>query len=164
MPPRPLASVLTLGCKLNLADSEEIARGLRAAGFDVIDRVCEADAYVVNTCSVTHVADAKSRRLIRSVRRLSPGAAIAVTGCFPQSAGDEAVRALGADFVAGTRDCDKAELVTFVRQHSGRVAAAGDGTPSASHPRVRQGSGGLQRRLRVLHRAAHARSRGVALY
>ena len=51
------AAVLTLGCKLNLADSEEIARGLRGAGFAVIDRMCEADAYVINTCSVTHVAD-----------------------------------------------------------------------------------------------------------
>ena len=71
---RRTAAVLTLGCKLNLADSEEIAHGLRGAGFDVVDHVCEADAYVINTCSVTHVADAKSRKLIRSVRRLSPGA------------------------------------------------------------------------------------------
>jgi threonylcarbamoyladenosine tRNA methylthiotransferase MtaB len=109
-----LASVLTLGCKLNLADSEEIARGLRAAGYEVVDRVCEADAYVINTCSVTHVADAKSRRLIRSVRRLSPGAAVTVTGCFPQSAGFEAVAALGADLVVGTRDDDKATLVKYL--------------------------------------------------
>ena len=121
MPSRPLAAILTLGCKLNLADSEEIARGLRAAGFDVVDRPCEADAYVVNTCSVTHVADQKSRRLIRSVRRLSPGAAVAVTGCHPQSAGFDAVRATGADLVVGTRDRDKAEIVAFLldRQHQG---------------------------------------------
>lgn len=116
-----LASVLTLGCKLNLADSEEIARGLRGAGYEVVDRVCEADAYVINTCSVTHVADAKSRRLIRSVRRLSPGAAVAVTGCFPQSAGFEAVEALGADLVVGTRDGDKATLVDYL---AGRGEAA----------------------------------------
>jgi threonylcarbamoyladenosine tRNA methylthiotransferase MtaB len=109
-----LASVLTLGCKLNLADSEEIAHGLRAAGFAVVDSVCEADAFVVNTCSVTHVADAKSRKLIRSVRRLSPGAAVAVTGCFPQSAGFEVARELGADFVSGTRDTDKTALVRFL--------------------------------------------------
>ncbi len=109
-----LASVLTLGCKLNLADSEEIARGLRGAGFEVVDRLCKADAYVINTCSVTHVADAKSRRLIRSVRRLSPGAAVTVTGCFPQSAGFDAVGALGADLVVGTRDADKATLLEFL--------------------------------------------------
>ncbi len=111
---RPVAAVLTLGCKLNLADSEEIARGLRERGFDVVDRLCEADAYVVNTCSVTHIADRKSRGLIRSVRRMAPGAAVTVTGCHPQSAGFEAVRALGADLVVGTRDADKAELVEFL--------------------------------------------------
>lgn len=111
---RPLAAILTLGCKLNLADSEEIARSLRAAGYDVVDRVCEADAFVVNTCSVTHVADAKSRRLVRSVRRLSPGAAVAVTGCFPQSAGFEAAQALGADLVVGMADGDRRQIVAFL--------------------------------------------------
>jgi threonylcarbamoyladenosine tRNA methylthiotransferase MtaB len=115
---RRVAAVLTLGCKLNLADSEEIARGLRAAGFETVDGVCEADAYVVNTCSVTHVADRKSRRLIRSVRRLAPGAQVAVTGCFPQSAGFAEVEALGADLVVGTRDGDKAELVAFLAERT----------------------------------------------
>ena len=101
---QPLASVLTLGCKLNLADSEELARQLRLAGFRVADSLCEADAYVINTCSVTHTADRKSRKLVRSVRRLAPEAKVVVTGCFPQSAGFEVAAALGADFVAGTRD------------------------------------------------------------
>ncbi|MYA53172.1 MAG: tRNA (N(6)-L-threonylcarbamoyladenosine(37)-C(2))-methylthiotransferase MtaB, partial [Dehalococcoidia bacterium] len=73
MPRRPVASLLTLGCKLNLADSESIAARLGAAGYDVVDAMCEADAVVVNTCSVTHAADRKSRRLIRAARRLSPG-------------------------------------------------------------------------------------------
>ena len=95
MPRRPLAAILTLGCKLNLADSEAIARGLRAAGYDVADRLCEADAFVLNTCSVTHVADQKSRRLVRSARRLSPGAAVVVTGCFPQTAGFDRATELG---------------------------------------------------------------------
>ena len=111
---RRTAAVLTLGCKLNLADSEEIAHGLRGAGFDVVDQVCEADAYVINTCSVTHVADAKSRKLIRSVRRLSPGAKVTVTGCYPQSAGFVAIEELGADLVVGTRDHDKHELVDYL--------------------------------------------------
>ncbi|MCC7090032.1 MAG: tRNA (N(6)-L-threonylcarbamoyladenosine(37)-C(2))-methylthiotransferase MtaB [Dehalococcoidia bacterium] len=113
-----LAAVLTLGCKLNLADSEEIAHGLRHSGYHVVDRLCEADAYVINTCSVTHVADAKSRKLIRSVRRLSPGARVTVTGCYPQSAGFDAATALGADLVVGTRDSDKRELVTFLAGES----------------------------------------------
>ncbi len=126
----PLAAVLTLGCKLNLADSEEIARGLRSAGYEVVDRVCEADAYVINTCSVTHVADAKSRRLIRSVRRLSPAAAVTVTGCYPQSAGFDAVEHLGADLVVGTRDRDKEALVAFLAGHRPARVAAIAGEPA----------------------------------
>ncbi len=127
---RKLAAVLTLGCKLNLADSEEIAHGLRGAGFAVVDRVCEADAYVINTCSVTHVADAKSRKLIRSVRRLSPSAKVTVTGCFPQSAGFDAVEGLGADLVVGTRDHDKQELVDYLASASSARSSA-VGTPDS---------------------------------
>ncbi len=120
---RPVAAVLTLGCKLNLADSEEIARGLRDVGYRVVDRLCEADAYVVNTCSVTHVADRKSRKLIRSVRRMAPGAPVAVTGCYPQSAGFAAVEELGADVVVGTRDGNKERLVEFLRARVRGVGA-----------------------------------------
>ncbi len=130
---RRLAAVITLGCKLNLADSEEIANGLRGAGFDVVDRVCEADAYVINTCSVTHVADAKSRKLIRSVRRLSPSAKVTVTGCFPQSAGFEAVEELGADLVVGTRDRDKRELVTYLAGSHSPSTRNSETVPRNSH-------------------------------
>ena len=98
--------MLTLGCKLNLADSDSIASRLAGAGFDVTGHLCEADGYVLNTCSVTHVADRKSRRLIRSVRRLAPAAQIVVTGCFPRAAGAEAAAALGADLVVGTSPAD----------------------------------------------------------
>ncbi len=120
---RPVASVLTLGCKLNLADSEAIAARLGAAGYDVVDAMCEADAVVVNTCSVTHAADRKSRRLVRAARRLSPAAPVAVTGCYPRSAGEEAVEALGADFVAGTTEDEHARLVA-------RLAAAAPASPA----------------------------------
>ncbi len=131
---RPLAAVLTLGCKLNLADSEAIARRLGESGFAVTAGVCEADAFVVNTCSVTHVADQKSRRLIRSVRRLAPGAAVTVTGCFPQTAGTPAVLDLGADLVVGTRDHDKDELVAFIAARAGRPAVSVP--PPALHTRA----------------------------
>lgn len=135
MPERPLASIITLGCKLNLADSEAVARDLAAAGYRVIDRVVEADAYVVNTCSVTHVADQKSRRLIRSVRRLAPEAAVTVTGCFPRSAGDAAAHALGADLVFGTRKTDREALVEFLAAR-GAQRLPGAAAPASLHTRA----------------------------
>src|SRR5689334_13470876 len=83
-PAAPLGTVavLTLGCKLNQAESEAIARGLAAAGCRVIDRPAAADAFVINSCSVTHVADRKSRHLVRLARRLAPEATVLLTGCY----------------------------------------------------------------------------------
>ena len=133
---RPVAAVLTLGCKVNLADSEAIAARLGRAGFTVVDHVSEADAYVVNTCSVTHVADQKSRRLVRAVRRLSPAAAVAVTGCFPRSAGGDAVRALGADFVAGTSAGDQDELARVLSEHARALPRESPAPESALHTRA----------------------------
>lgn len=136
MPRRPVASVLTLGCKLNLADSESIAARLGAAGYDVVDAMCEADAVVVNTCSVTHAADRKSRRLIRAARRLSPAAPVAVTGCYPRSAGEEAVEALGADFVAGTTGEEHARLVARLAEAAPPPPAPAPATAPALHTRA----------------------------
>jgi len=97
---RRRVAIITLGCKLNQADSETIARQLGAAGIDIVDRPAAADAYVINTCSVTHVADRKARHYVRMARRLSPGAPVVLTGCFVETAG-AAARGMGADVVLG---------------------------------------------------------------
>ncbi|HEY7467531.1 MAG TPA: radical SAM protein, partial [Dehalococcoidia bacterium] len=94
------AAILTLGCKLNIADSEAIARRLRDAGWDVIDRATpDADAVIVNTCSVTHVADQKSRHLVRLARRVAPNATVALTGCLLETAPRDKIDALAAGLV-----------------------------------------------------------------
>ena len=80
-------ALLTLGCKLNQAESEVIARDLLSAGCQVTDRPGAADAFIINTCSVTHVADRKARHLVRLARRLSPGAPVILTGCCVGTAG-----------------------------------------------------------------------------
>lgn len=110
-PPRTqrTVAVLTLGCKLNQAESEMMARELRRAGCTVIDRPATADAYIINSCSVTHIADRKTRHLVRLARRLAPGATVALTGCYPETAGPEAAAAVDADLVVPSRD--KAEAV-----------------------------------------------------
>ena len=97
--PSKTVAVLTLGCKLNQADSESLACELAAAGCRVVDRPAAADAFIINTCSVTHVADRKSRHLARLARRLSPGAAVALTGCYVETAGSTTSEALGVDLV-----------------------------------------------------------------
>jgi threonylcarbamoyladenosine tRNA methylthiotransferase MtaB len=76
--------VLTLGCKVNQCDSEEIARALVARGYGVGGAGQAADIYIVNTCTVTTTADAKARKLIRRLAREHPAATLIVTGCLAQ--------------------------------------------------------------------------------
>ena len=77
-------ALLTLGCKLNYAETGTYARGFTEAGLRIVPWSHGADVYVVNTCSVTGVSDAKSRNLVRKVHRINPSAIIVVTGCSAQ--------------------------------------------------------------------------------
>ena len=138
--PRTVA-VLTLGCKLNQAESEAIARELLAAGCRVVDRPAAADAFVINSCSVTHVADRKSRHLVRLARRLSPEATVLLTGCYPETAGAEIALATGADIVVPSRD--KAAVVQRLLAHrtTGNGQWAGMATGNRSAPGGATGRG-----------------------
>lgn len=97
----PLVATLTLGCKLNQAETQALARELEAAGCTIIDRPAPADVYLINTCTVTHVADRKARHLIRMAKRLSPQAPVVVTGCYAERAGERLRIEAGADIVLG---------------------------------------------------------------
>ena len=75
---------LTLGCKLNYAETSTYERGFKQAGLEVVPWNQAADVYLVNTCSVTATSDAKSRNLVRKVLRVNPSAIVVVTGCSAQ--------------------------------------------------------------------------------
>ena len=75
---------LTLGCKLNYAETSTYQRGFEQAGLEVVPWQQAADIYLINTCSVTATSDSKSRNLIRKVHRINPEARIVVTGCSAQ--------------------------------------------------------------------------------
>ena len=75
---------LTLGCKLNYAETSTYERGFRDAGLEVVPWRAGADLYLINTCSVTATADSKSRNLVRKVLRINPSAKVIVTGCSAQ--------------------------------------------------------------------------------
>ena len=91
----------TLGCKTNQYETQAMEHLLRAAGHSLgrFDEKC--DAYVINTCSVTAVADKKNRAIIRRCRRENPAAVIGVCGCYTQH-DPEAVKALGVDVLGGS--------------------------------------------------------------
>jgi threonylcarbamoyladenosine tRNA methylthiotransferase MtaB len=76
--------IVTFGCKVNQCDSDEIARALAARGYQIGGRGEPAETYIINTCTVTAVADAKARKLIRRIARTQPEATLIVTGCLAQ--------------------------------------------------------------------------------
>ena len=96
-------AIYTLGCKVNQYETQAIEQELRRRGHEVVAFSGEADAYVVNSCSVTAVSDQKSRQVIHRVQREHPEAVTAICGCYSQTHPEDA-RKLGVDLIAGTGD------------------------------------------------------------
>lgn len=96
-----VVAVETLGCRLNQAESESLARRLAAAGYRLTYSSNRADVYILNTCTVTHIADRKSRHLLRLARRRNPRALVIAIGCYPQRAKEELLAMETADIVLG---------------------------------------------------------------
>lgn len=96
-------AIYTLGCKVNQYETQAMEQTLRTKGHTVVDFTEEADAYVVNSCSVTAVSDQKSRQMIHRARKQHPQAVIALCGCYAQTHAEE-VRKLDVDLISGTGD------------------------------------------------------------
>ena len=103
---------MTLGCKVNQADTASMQELFRQAGYIVCDFTEEADVYVVNTCVVTNTGQQKSRQMIRRAIRKENDSLIVVTGCYPQTAAEEVKAIDGVDLIIGTQD--RAKIVTLV--------------------------------------------------
>ncbi len=94
----------SLGCKLNQSEIEALAYQFANAGHQVVVRAEEADLCVINTCTVTHIAARKSRKLIRSLHRINPKARLVVTGCYAEMSPQEIECLEGVDLVVGNKD------------------------------------------------------------
>lgn len=94
----------TLGCKLNFAETSAIVRQFVAAGWQAVDFHQPADLYVVNTCTVTAVAEKKCRNAIRQALAQNPGAEVAVVGCFAQNSAEQIAQMEGVTYIVGNHD------------------------------------------------------------
>ena len=99
---RPRVAFHTLGCKVNQQDSAVMAALFIDAGYQVVPFHDWADVYVVNTCTVTHLSDRKSRQMIRRAHTENPDAVIAVCGCYAQVAADQLQKFPEIDVILGT--------------------------------------------------------------
>ena len=104
----------TLGCRVNVYESEAMAEKFIREGYEVVEANEEADVYVINTCTVTNMGDKKSRQIISRARRLNENAIIAVVGCYSQIAPKEVSEIPGVDVVLGTRN--KGDVVYYVNK------------------------------------------------
>lgn len=100
MTPRRIATH-TLGCKLNFAETSDLLRRFTDQGWQAVDFHEEADLYVINTCTVTSIAEKKCRNAIRQAVSANPDAIVAVIGCFAQNAADEIAGIDGVDIILG---------------------------------------------------------------
>ena len=105
--------VLTLGCKVNMYESEYVINELKKAGYTIGDFNDVCDIYIVNTCSVTNTSDIKSRKMIRSAIRRNPNACIVAMGCFIEANKD--YNEDGLDIVIGNKD--KSKIVELLDEY-----------------------------------------------
>jgi threonylcarbamoyladenosine tRNA methylthiotransferase MtaB len=123
----------TLGCKLNFAETSTISRSFPVEKFERVPANSKADIYVINTCSVTDAADKKCRQAIKKFISLSPGAFIAVVGCYAQLKPQEISSIPGVDLVLGTNEkFDISDHITGLNKKHKTEIHSGDINPSDS--------------------------------
>ncbi|MDF2906587.1 MAG: hypothetical protein K0R34_1908 [Herbinix sp.] len=108
------AAFLTLGCKVNSYETEAMRTLFEAAGYDIVDFKDIADVYVVNTCTVTNIADRKSRQMLHQAKKRNPEAIIAAVGCYVQAAEEVLLADSSVDLVVGNNK--KSDIVTMVER------------------------------------------------
>lgn len=109
------AAFLTLGCKVNTYDTEAIMEIFEKGGYQIVPFDTKADVYVVNTCTVTHLGDRKSRSMLRRARRMNPDAVIVAMGCYVQVAPQEVSAIEEVDLLIGTQK--RKEILHYIDQY-----------------------------------------------
>jgi len=95
------AASFALGCKVNQYESEAIAELFAEKGYEIVGIDEEADVYVINTCTVTNIADRKSRQMLHKAKKMNPEAIVVATGCYVQTGGDKLEKDEAIDLVLG---------------------------------------------------------------
>ena len=137
------AALHNLGCKVNAYETEAMEQLLEAAGYRIVSFQEAADVYVVNTCSVTNIAERKSRQMLHRARKLNPQAVIVAAGCYVQAAQEDLKKDLAVDIIIGNNK--KQDLVPVLedyfrqreRERSGGEALPGQEAEGLSPVRTR---------------------------
>ena len=106
------AAFHNLGCKVNSYETEAMQQLLEDAGYEIVPFREGADVYIINTCSVTNVADRKSRQMLHRAKKMNPSAAVVAVGCYVQAAAEEAAADEAIDIIIGNNQ--KKDLVQIL--------------------------------------------------
>ena len=106
------ASLYTLGCRLNQAETAIIQKSLEDIGYEIVPFHSSSDLAIINTCTVTSRADSDCRQVIRSYIRRNPKAYLAITGCYSQMAYKELAEIKGIDLIVGNQE--KLNIVNYI--------------------------------------------------
>lgn len=109
---------ITLGCKVNTYESNALALALEKKGYEVGEADEKCDCFIINTCSVTNTADAKSKKMIRHAIKLNPSALVCVVGCFSQASPDEVAKIDGVDIILGNGNKEK--IIDLIDENIGK--------------------------------------------
>ncbi len=109
------AALHNLGCKVNAYETEAMEELLKKDGFTIVSFDEVADVYVINTCSVTNIADRKSRQMIHKCKKINPDACVVAAGCYVQNFGKDIPEELGADIILGNNK--KNDLVAKIHEY-----------------------------------------------
>ncbi|NLT28563.1 MAG: tRNA (N(6)-L-threonylcarbamoyladenosine(37)-C(2))-methylthiotransferase MtaB [Dehalococcoidales bacterium] len=112
----------TLGCKLNQAETEALTEKFMKSGYRIVNTEEEFDIYILNTCTVTHIADRKARHLLRMAHRRNPNAVLVAAGCYVEHAANDLLKIEGVKLAVGNKE--KMNLPQLLKE-SGLVAADG---------------------------------------
>lgn len=108
------AALHNLGCKVNSYETEAMQQLLEAAGYEIVDFEDQADVYIINTCSVTNMADKKSRQMLHRAKAKNPDAVVVAAGCYVQAAGEKLMEDDSIDLIIGNNK--KADLIPLLEE------------------------------------------------
>lgn len=109
------AALHNLGCKVNAYETEAMQQLLEEAGYEIVPFQEKADVYVINTCSVTNIADRKSRQMLHRAKKMNPDAVVVAAGCYVQAAGEELKKDAAIDVIIGNNR--KKDLVPLLDEY-----------------------------------------------
>lgn len=109
------AALHNLGCKVNAYETEAMTQLLEKAGYSIVPFYEQADVYIINTCSVTNMADRKSRQMLHKAKKMNPNAIVVATGCYVQTATEKVMEDMAIDIVIGNNR--KKEIVSVLEEY-----------------------------------------------